>query len=81
MLRGLLHRNKSFRELLKGNLRSNVTNEFGNLDVEASTLALLILHEILVLILTLNQVSKKQFDMVVKNCNFQIGNTYASGNI
>ena len=47
-----LNESKTEIMLIKGNLRTNVTHEFGNLDVEASILAPV--HKIWVSVLTLN---------------------------
>ena len=41
-----LNESKTEIMLIKGNLTTNVTHEFGNLNVETSILALLIVHEI-----------------------------------
>ena len=63
--------------LIKGNLRTNVTQEISNLDVEASTLAPVNIVQNLGIIFDPKLSFKKQTDMAVKNCNFQIRNLYA----
>ena len=49
-----LNENKTEIMLIKDNSKTNVAHKFGNLDVEASTCAPLILHNILVSALTLS---------------------------
>ena len=50
----MIYLNKTEIMLIKGNLRSNVTHEFGNLDIEASTLAPVNSAQISTSVLTLN---------------------------
>ena len=50
------------------NLRTNVTHEFGKVDIEARSLGI---------ISDLELSFKKQTDTVVKNCNFHIHNMHA----
>ena len=63
--------------IIRGNLRTNVSQEFGSWDAEASALTTVKAarnHEISFE----PEISfKKQIDIVVKNSNFQIHNVYA----
>ena len=51
--------------LIKGNLRTNVTHELGNLDVEASTATLVDMAQNFVVTFNPEMNFKKQVDMVV----------------
>ena len=72
-----LNESKMVIMLIKGNLRVNVTHEFGNLYVEASTLAPVNTVQNLGISFEPELSFKIQIDTVVKNCNFQIHNMYA----
>ena len=63
--------------LIKGSLRTNVTHEFGNLDVEASMLAPVNSALNLGISFDTELRFKMQIDTVVKNYNFQIRSIYA----
>ena len=62
--------------MIRGNLRTNVTQEFGNLDVEASTFAPVNTVQNLGISFDPELSFKKPIEMVVINCNFQICNKY-----
>ena len=63
--------------LIKVNLKTNVTDEFGNLDVAASTPASVNTVQNLGINFDPELSFKKQMDTVVKNSDFQIRNMYA----
>ena len=63
--------------LVKGNMRTSVIHEFGDLDVGISTLISIDSVRYLGVSFDSDLSFKKQIDMVVKNCNFQIRNMYA----
>ena len=58
----------------KGNLRTNVNHEFGNLNVEAFTLTPVDILQNLGVGFDPELSFKKQIDIVDDNCNFQICN-------
>ena len=60
--------------LIRGNLRTNVTHEFGSLDVEATILAPGNSAQNPRISFDPELSFKKQIDVVVKNCNGQIRN-------
>ena len=68
--------NESLTEimLIKVNLRTNVTPEFENLDVEASTLTPVNTAQNFGVSFDSELSFKSQIDMLVKNCSFQIHN-------
>ena len=74
-----LNESKTEIMLIKGNLKTNVTNELSNLDDESSTLAPVKTVLNLGIKFDPELSFKNQIYMAVKNCNFQICNTYAFG--
>lgn len=63
--------------LVSGNLRSNVADDFGNIDVGSSILTPVDAVKNLGIVFDSELSFKKQVDAVVKSCNLQIRNIYA----
>ena len=72
-----LNEGKTEVMLIKGNLRTNIAQDFGTLDFEGSSLAPTEVARNLGIYFDPELSFKKQIEMVVKNCNLQIRNIYA----